>query len=193
MADLNPTAAAVLGYLGAGPLSGWDVAQGLSEVIGPYWNVTRSQVYRELHALAGAGLVEAGERGVRDRREYRRTPEGEAAFKDWLGEVPGPDNVRIPLLLKIFLGEDLPDSAMREFVGIHRREHLERLAAYEASLPALEKAMPRQAILMRYGLLHERAVLEWLDSLPWTDEPDDLRSGTGRGRPRPDGRRRAPK
>ena len=36
--------------------------------IGDFWNVTRSQIYRELRSLEELGLVEAGETGARERR-----------------------------------------------------------------------------------------------------------------------------
>src|SRR5258707_15297124 len=122
MDGLNPTAAAVLAYLRGGPNSGWGVARGLEQVVGAFWNVTQSQVYRELGALADAGLVDgSGERGPRARREYRLTPSGDAAFMRWLDEPPGPDIVRIPFLLKLSLaGEQLSDDTLRDFVAAQR-------------------------------------------------------------------------
>ena len=46
--DLNPTAASLLGYLDVGPMTGWDLNEFVRASIGNFWNVTRSQVYREL-------------------------------------------------------------------------------------------------------------------------------------------------
>ena len=48
---LNPTAASLLGFLHQGPMTGWDLAQTVEATIGDFWNVTRSQVYRELRTL----------------------------------------------------------------------------------------------------------------------------------------------
>ena len=167
MEGLNPTAAAVLASLRGGPNSGWGVARNLEAVVGAFWNVTQSQVYRELGALADAGLVEAGaERGPRARREYRITARGKAAFKRWLNEPPGPDVVRIPFLLKLSLaGEQLSDDTLREFVDAQRPQHEACLAGYLALLPDLEAQPGRQALLVRYGILHEQAVLSWLDAV----------------------------
>src|SRR2546429_256493 len=53
MADpaLNATAASLLGFLRAGPMTGWDLDQRVKLSIGNFWNVTRSQIYRELRVL----------------------------------------------------------------------------------------------------------------------------------------------
>ena len=64
MADqLNATAGALLGLLRDGPRSGYDLVAAAQEVIGGFWTITRSQVYRELAALADRGLLERGQAG----------------------------------------------------------------------------------------------------------------------------------
>ena len=45
----------------------------------------------ELAAMASAGLVEAGERGPRDRRPHTITEAGRAAFAAWTAREPGPE------------------------------------------------------------------------------------------------------
>jgi hypothetical protein len=44
---LNPTAASLLGFLHAGPMTGWDLVATAETLIGDFWSLTRSQVYRE--------------------------------------------------------------------------------------------------------------------------------------------------
>lgn len=173
MGDLNPTAAAVLAHLRQGPDTGWGVSRGLEATVGPFWNVTQSQVYRELGALAEAGLVEGStERGRRARREFSLTAAGETAFLRWLGEPPGTDVVRIPLLLKLAIGGgDLSDETLCSFAASQREQHQECLAGYLAIVRELEATAPRQALLVRYGIHHERAVLAWLDTLAEAVDP----------------------
>src|SRR5207302_10176199 len=79
VAGLNPTAASLLGFLHQGPMAGWDLAQLVETTIGDFWNVTRSQIYRELRSLQDIGLVEAGEAGVRERLPYSITDAGREA------------------------------------------------------------------------------------------------------------------
>src|ERR1700683_3955801 len=98
MADLNPTAAALLGLLHGDDASGYELWNAAREFIGDFWTVTRSQVYRELTALDGRGLIEAQAVGARSRRAYRITQEGRAAFAVWLPPPPPPHEIRYPLL-----------------------------------------------------------------------------------------------
>ena len=69
MTTLNATAGSLLGLLtDCGDLTGADLVRTAQTRIGSFYNVTRSQVYRELATLEGQGLVSAGPRGVRDAR-----------------------------------------------------------------------------------------------------------------------------
>ncbi len=62
----NPTAASLLGFLLEGPMTGWDIVAAVEGSIGYFWNLTRSQVYRELPALAEAGIELVGENRAQD-------------------------------------------------------------------------------------------------------------------------------
>lgn len=168
---LNATAAALLGLLHNGPMTGWDLVMLAQERIGNFWTVTQSQVYRELTAMALAGLVEAGPPGPRDRKPYTLTDAGRVSFAGWLDREPGPDQIRIPLLLTLAFAHHLSPQRLQSILAARRAEHAERLAGYEAARAAFEETLPvgrdaaRRATL-EYGLRHERAVLEWFDVLP---------------------------
>lgn len=167
---LNSTAAALLGFLHRGPMSGWDLLTTAREVIGDFWTVTRSQVYRELAAMDRDGLVVAGEAGARDRRPYELTEAGRSAFEAWLREPPGSEQIRYPLLLTISFGAHLPPERLAEFLAEHRSEHIARLARYReraATLPT-DPAGPDlyTAATLDFGIRYESAVLAWLDGLP---------------------------
>jgi len=92
--DLNPTAASLLGYLDLGPMTGWDLDRFVQASIGNFWNVTRSQIYRELRTLTERGYVKAGTTGPRDRVPYAITNAGRKAFKHWIAQPPPPDVIR---------------------------------------------------------------------------------------------------
>lgn len=176
MRELNGTQAAVLAYLTSGSRSGWDIGRGLDALVGEFWNVTPSQVYRELHKMAAGGLVEASSSGPRDRRPYSITGDGRAALRTWLAAEPASDVVRIPLLLKLFLsfGDDdgrTTDADIARNVEAYRREHEGLLERYTATLAELERSGAPHAHVARYGVYHERAVIAWLDTLPWSIAP----------------------
>jgi DNA-binding PadR family transcriptional regulator len=165
--DVNPTAASLLGFLHAGEASGYELV-GIAElVIGNFWSVTRSQVYRELTALAAKGLVEEGETGPRARRPYRLTDAGRATFAEWIARPPGEEVIRYPLLLTTAFGEFLGADRLLALVEDHRAIHEVRLAQYEELLadPVLADE-PYQRATLTFGTRYERAVLAWMDDLP---------------------------
>jgi DNA-binding PadR family transcriptional regulator len=166
---LNATAASLLGFLHYGPLSGWDLLVTARTVIGQFWTITPSQVYRELAAMERTGLIEAQQSGPRDRRPYELTGAGRAAFADWLSREPGPEQIRYPLLLTISFGAHLPPETLTRFIDSHRIAHAERLSEYEAAREAAHAAVDADRFALatlEFGIRYERAVLEWFDALP---------------------------
>lgn len=167
---LNPTAASLLGFLHNGPLSGWDLVATAQMVIGDFWTLNRSQVYRELTAMSDAGLVEAGEPEARERRPFTITEEGRRAFAEWVAREPGPETIRFPLLLTIAFGAHLPPEQLATFVQRHRTAHAKRLSQYTEQLAAAQDAPddPDRFALatLTFGITYEEAVLRWFDQLP---------------------------
>ncbi|MFJ8577053.1 helix-turn-helix transcriptional regulator [Micromonospora sp. NPDC093277] len=167
---LNATAASLLGFLHDGPMTGWDLVEYAQQRIGAFWSLTQSQVYRELTAMAAAGLVRAGERGPRDRKPYEITDAGRAAFAEWTAKPPAEETIRFPMLLTVLFGRHLPADRLAEFLAGHRAAHAARLAEYEqvaAALPDEAEAVdPYSVATLRFGLAYERAVLDWFGALP---------------------------
>lgn len=183
---LNATAASLLGFLHDGPLTGWDLVVAAQWVIGDFWSLTQSQVYRELSAMATAGLVKAGEVGPRDRKPYSITPAGRTAFAAWLDREPGPETIRFPLLLTVAFGRHLPKEKLTAFLNTHRTVHAQRLAGYEEQITKARRAPPDELDLyllatLSFGLTYERAVLDWFDQLPptITETPPPSRARPG--------------
>lgn len=169
---LNATAGALLGLLHDGPLTGWELVALAQERIGDFWTLTQSQVYRELTAMAQAGLVTVGPPGPRDRKPHALTEAGREAFATWIDTEPASDQVRIPLLLTIAFARHLPKKRLAQMIAEHRAQHEHILAGYRTvheQLTAnggLQNADPAQLATLEYGLLHEQAVLAWFDALP---------------------------
>ncbi|CAN5231730.1 helix-turn-helix transcriptional regulator [soil metagenome] len=178
MVPLNPTAASLLGFLHHVPMTGWDLSQTAATVIGSFWSLTRSQVYRELHRMEADGLVQAGAPGVRHARLYALTDAGRAAFADWVARPPAEETIRFPLLLSVAFGSHLPPGLLDRHLADHRAVHADRLAAYEsmaaASRAAGTAADPYAEATLAFGLRYERMVLDWFDALPEL-LPDDVR------------------
>jgi len=172
VAELNATAASLLGFLQQGPQTGWDLVQTVEGSIGNFWNVTRSQVYRELRTLEEQGLVEAGETGAREKRPYSTTEAGTAAFRRWIAREPGPDMIRSPLLLNVFFGEHVEPELLRRHLTLRRIQHQQQLDAYEALYAEVsgDPAVARPMQALRFGIEFERTVLRWIEGLPQFSE-----------------------
>jgi len=183
VATLNATAASLLGFLHSGPKTGWDLVATAQRLIGPFWSITQSQVYRELAAMAAAGLVEAGARGSRDRRPYAITEAGRAAFAAWVKQPPGEELIRFPLLLTVSFGAHVPPDVLAAHVAQHREIHAKRLAHYQEVKAEAEAAPPGHGpdiyavATLDFGMRYERAALEWFDALP-----PEIRGGAGKGK-----------
>lgn len=164
VSELNATAAALLGLLHEGPQTGGQLVSAARERFGSFFSVTRSQVYRELPALADAGLVRLGKQGPRSSQQYVITAAGKKAFKTWLGGEPGPDHLRSPLILRLVHASTLTakqrvgliDSAKQVYNGEH-----------EAAKTAVKTAEdPYAKAIAEFGVARAKAVLKLLDSIP---------------------------
>ncbi len=164
---MNATAAALLGFLHDRPMSGWDLVATAEALIGDFWTVTRSQVYRELAAMEAAGLVVAGPPGPRERRPFEITDAGRSVFSEWLLQPPGSEQIRYPLLLTIAFGHHLPPGRLPAFVAEHREIHEQRLNEYRSLRAELgDDAGPYALATLDFGMRYESAVLDWFDHLP---------------------------
>ena len=74
VSDLNATAAALLGLLHDGPKTGGQLVAEAGDRFGAFFSVTRSQVSRELPALADQGLLRLGKQGPRSSQQYVLRP-----------------------------------------------------------------------------------------------------------------------
>jgi DNA-binding PadR family transcriptional regulator len=163
-ARLNATAASLLGFLLERPRSGWDLARDVRRGIGNFWNVTQSQVYRELRVLEGRGLVSAEpSTGSRERRPYAITDAGRQAFAGWIARPPGEELIRFPLLLSVYFEQHVDPQRMRRWLREHELTHLRRLDDYEEQAAALPEEAGRsgKVLTLRFGIEYERAVLRW--------------------------------
>lgn len=166
---LNPTAASLLGLLeNAGELTGADLVRVASVQIGSYWNLSRSQVYRELAALESAGYVKAGPTGPRDARPFRVTRAGRGALKHWLGTAEPSEQVRLGFLVFVAFGRHLPKGRLAALLDEQEQRHAQRLEEYRELDAHLERenADPFGRATLSFGLHYEEAVLRWLRSLP---------------------------
>jgi len=167
-ANLNSTAAALLGLLHEGPMTGGELVAAAKERMEPFWSVTRSQVYRELPGLAEAGYVRPGKLGPRAAQPYTITAAGKRAFRAWLVEEPGADHSRNPLVLRVSFGAHHQPGTVAKLVDEARGRHQEALATNRSRVTQIKRegGDPYQLATAEFGVAYERALLRWLDSVP---------------------------
>lgn len=172
MTDVNATAAALLGLLVAGPMTGGQLVAAAAERFGAVFPVTRSQVYRELPVLERAGLLRLGKQGPRSSQQYVITPAGRRAFKAWLtgpGRPAGsaaasaPDHLRSPLLLRLLHAGKLTPKQRSKLVHAARESYARRLDAARAAAKAEDD--PYAKAVADFVVAHTRAVQKLLDTV----------------------------
>jgi DNA-binding PadR family transcriptional regulator len=170
---LNATAGALLGLLRDGPRSGYELVAAAEQMIGGFWTITRSQVYRELAALADRGLLRRGQTGPRDRQPYHLTATGRVAFRQWVNTSPEPENLRIPLLLRLTFADAIDPGQLRAMLTEHHAVHQRRLADYRSMDRQLAAAgVPEERrVTLAFGISYETAVLRWFRQLPASINP----------------------
>lgn len=172
---INATAASLLGFLHSGPMTGWELDAAVEGSIAYFWNVTRSQVYRELRTLSELGLVEAGATGPRERRPYELTDAGRQAFSAWIVQKPGPPIIRMPLLLTVFFGGHLPPGRLAEVVAEELKAGREALQEYRNLKGAVQD--PYAAQVLQFGIEYQQTLLAWLSDLAESPEAADPHGG----------------
>ncbi len=167
MAKLNSTACTLLGFLHDRPMTGWDLAESVQLTIGQFWNMSRSQVYRELKTLEEGGFVVGGDRGARDKRHYTITEDGRAAFKDWISQEPGPEIARYPMLITVWFGDHLDDVDLGWSLSVHYARHRKRLEFLNRLYEEVEDESLPASRATRFGRMYEQMVVDWFETLPW--------------------------
>src|SRR5689334_11775143 len=160
---VNATAAALLGLLHENPMTGGQLMAAAERRLGPYWSMTRSQVYRELPALAEMGYVKLGKPGPRASQPYSITPAGKRAFARWLSEPAGLESLRNPVALRVAFGSHHSTSALKELYANAVDAHTEALATIkEQAKEAKAEGDGFAVAALDFAQGYHKAALTWL-------------------------------
>lgn len=169
----------ILGLLGYGPQSGWDLVGHFEGSLGHFWKAQTSQVYRELGTLEKNGWI-TGDRVVQEGRPNKQiwtlTPDGRAELVRWLTTY-GPDEateIRSSLLVRLFFSARIDRTATETLLKAYAeacRRSLEDLAGAEetARLQAGRPGMPAaDPVYWQLTLLYGRHA--YAASIAWAEE-----------------------
>ena len=166
---VNATAAAILGLLHDGPMTGGDLVAAAGDRFGGFFSVTRSQVYRELPALADAGLLRLGKLGPRASQQYRINAAGKRSFRAWLAGPGGADALRSPLVLRLLYAGGLSANDRDKLLATSRSAYADRLKIAQEAVGAA--ADPCERAVAEFTVTHLEAMLTLLDAIPTGPEP----------------------
>lgn len=165
---VNATAAAILGLLHAGPMTGGELVAAAGEQFGGFFSVTRSQVYRELPTLAEAGLLRLGKLGARASQQYRITAAGKRSFLAWLAGPGGADALRSPLVLRMLHAGSLSVEQRAKLVNTSRTAYAHRLKSAQETLGAAPD--PYARAVAEFTVAHVEAMVALLDAIATATE-----------------------
>lgn len=166
---------ALLGFLNYGPHTGYELKKVFDISVAHFWHAELSQIYPTLKALETEDLVEMHVDVQADRpnrKVYSITDDGRRELIEWLGTPAEADQVREPLLIKLFFGSSLwkPDL----LAVLHKRaDNLRQAAAKGQHGCEAVRGLARVIGLEREGLFweltmdaelkHSEAALEWTE------------------------------
>ena len=169
MARQAQTAAAVLGALSIESMTGYEIRQGITSVLGHFWHESFGQIYPCLADLVQQGLVVTAP-GPRPRSTaYSLTDAGRTRLRELLAEPPAPQPPRNGVLLRVFFGESLPAEALARLLDEQQAAAEARLATFagiRAGIMAEQSHREHHAYWLatvRAGELGAQATLQWLD------------------------------
>ena len=166
-AGLGAPGYVVLGMVGLGARSGYEVKQMVGQSIRFFWTISPVQIYPSLERLEQAGYItgRADPRGRRQRRVYEITPAGQQALRDWLRQAaPMPFELRDLGLVKLFFAGALEPGEATDLLAAIKRRSEERVATLREIEP-IAQALSEQGdsyplLTLRMGLAVHQAMVD---------------------------------
>lgn len=155
-----------LGVLMLGDASGYEIRKMFEE--GPFahfQDVGYGSIYPSLARLAEEGLVAisgAPADGHPEKKVYRATEAGRAAFRDALGRMPGPDKVRSDTCFLMFFAEHLEADHLRRVYDGYLSRHREMIAFMKTLSP--EGVSKGRQFVRGLGLAYYEAVAAYMEA-----------------------------
>jgi PadR family transcriptional regulator, regulatory protein AphA len=160
MSRLSATARVILALLKLEPLTGYDIKRTTDVSTRYFWRASYGQIYPELRALEGNGLITGREdpHGRRRRKVYELTAKGEETLEQWLHGETDLFELRDEGLLRLMFGDLVSHDELLAIVR-RRREWYERSRDEFRELEAEfhDRIEPPSREVLRYGI----ELMEW--------------------------------
>jgi PadR family transcriptional regulator, regulatory protein AphA len=166
---------ALLGFINYGPMTGYELKKFFDTSVAHFWNAELSQIYPALKQLEGEGLVEMKVEVQEDRpnrKVYSITETGRLVLIDWLATPAEREQVREPILIKIFFGSSLSkqdlilvlqNCADETRTAVTYLEHAHQFVDKFVDAIGLQQEALFWQLTIECGLKVHRAELEWAE------------------------------
>jgi PadR family transcriptional regulator AphA len=175
----------VLGMIGLGAKSGYEIKQMVQISIRFFWTISQAQIYPSLRRLEGAGLLasHADPRNKRRPRTFTLTPAGSEALRTWLiRDQPMPFELRDIAMVKLFFADGIdPAHAHSLLAAVRHRSHAQ-VAALQAIAPtadelAAQTGKDHPQLTLQMGIAYHQAMIHLCDAF------EHSHGGTAKGKP----------
>jgi DNA-binding PadR family transcriptional regulator len=178
--ELSPTARVILGMLGFGPMSGYEIKTLVDNSTRFFWAASYGQIYPELRRLADAGLIEgdAQAQGGRRRTVFSLTATGHEALASWHRAAPEIQESRDETMLKLFFADAVGEGATEQALEGKRDHHREVAGRLRQIQAGKDADTPSSAMrTLRLGIEWNEWVAGWCER-----ELEELRGGESKRR-----------
>jgi PadR family transcriptional regulator AphA len=155
----------LLGFLMCQPRHGYELYQEFSRELARVWEIGQSQLYAQLKQLEEDGLVSVEtefQPSRPPRKVYHLTPEGRAAFEEWVYQpTPYLRYIRVEFLARLYFFQRLSLDGFQQLVDEQKavcRAQSERFSRLEGET---DDDFRKLVLEFRQGQLD--AVIGWLD------------------------------
>jgi PadR family transcriptional regulator, regulatory protein AphA len=167
---------ALLGLINYKPATGYDLKTAFKRSIHFFWDAALPHIYRTLKQMEGQGWITATiehQEGKPSRRVYQVSEAGRQELSRWLVEPLELPEPRLPLLVKVFFGNQMPPDQFKEHLEKWRGFHVDKLQKLEMEVPPIIEKYSAKAggggdpyywgLTLDFGRRHARMVVEWCD------------------------------
>jgi DNA-binding PadR family transcriptional regulator len=166
---LGSTAYVILGILGLGPHSGYDIKQLADLSTRHFWATSYGQIYPELKRLTESGLIKPKDasRGTRQRTLYSLTAKGQQTLHVWVSNPASESlEIRDEMLLKLFFADEMSHKEMLRHLEAMVRRHKETAAGLREHEPMAKAQSHRMKYeVMKFGIAFHEWCADWFGRL----------------------------
>jgi DNA-binding PadR family transcriptional regulator len=159
----------LLGFLRQRPMHAYEIHQTLMQAqeMGLVWRVKQSQLYAHIARLEDEGYVTSviePQQARPARKVLHLTPDGEAAFANWVSTpVEHGREFRLEFLAKLFFASQLDGTTLDTLLHGQREANSALIDQLNQTIAELEPERHFDRLVLRFRVGQLEASLAWLD------------------------------